>query len=118
MASDTLIPFSEGKVAQDARADDEEEMRRLRAAAGGATRVGTRRSKHAALSFLLACNPPRTRVGLMGEAVQVPFELPHPTSRPSPQTAKRQAYLAGAAAAAAEEDPELRAELDAAAVPA
>lgn len=39
MASDTLTPFSEGKVAQDARADDEEEMRRLRAAAGGATRV-------------------------------------------------------------------------------
>ena len=45
MAANTLVPFSPGKVAQDSRAADEEEMARLRAAAGSGSRVRPRRRR-------------------------------------------------------------------------
>lgn len=40
MAADTLVPQSQGRVAQDSREEDEEEMAWLRAQHGGATLVG------------------------------------------------------------------------------
>lgn len=122
MASGPLIPLSDGKVAEDSRAEDEEEMRRLRAAGGKTSRVGGRRSglppmvcscvSSASASPLGNCEVgPCSRRTLLSAC---PASAP-----PSSQTAKRQAYLeAAAGAGAAEEDPELRAELDAAAVPA